>query len=163
MSKRGLEHLIPFDLDFQCESANILIVDDEPLITRFVEITLGRAGFKKIESVNDPSRVMQKLEDHHHDLIVMDIEMPGKSGLELLQEIRANPKFSEMSVIILSGTDKATKYRSLKLGAVDFIDKPVDADELELRIRKALRVILRLSFRSSAADAGSVAGLHSVV
>ncbi len=126
MSKRGLEHLIPIDLDFQCESASILIVDDEPLITRFVEITLGRAGFKKVESLNDSSRVMELLEDHHHDLIVMDIEMPGKNGIELLQEIRANPKFSEISVIILSGTDKATKYRSPKLGAVDFIDKTVE-------------------------------------
>lgn len=141
MSKRGLEHLIPFELGFQCESASILVIDDEPLITRFVELTLTRAGFRKVETTNDPCQVLEILAQRHHDLIVLDIEMPKKNGLELLQEIRANPDFQEISIIILSGSDKASKYRSLNLGAIDFIDKPVDADELEIRIRKALRVI----------------------
>jgi putative two-component system response regulator len=141
MSKRGLEHLIPIELDFQCECANIWVVDDEPLITRFVKCTLSRSGFKNVECFQDGNEVLELLDHRHPDLIVLDIEMPSKNGLELLQEIRSNPDHSEISIIILSGTDKATKYRSLKLGAVDFIDKPVDGDELEIRIRKALRVI----------------------
>lgn len=141
MSKRGLEHLLPVELDVQCECANIWVVDDEPLITRFVALTLSRAGFKGVECFHDATCVLEALSHRHPDLIVLDIEMPSKNGLELLQDIRSNPKWSEISIIILSGADKASKYRSLKLGAVDFIDKPVDGDELEIRIRKALRVI----------------------
>jgi DNA-binding response OmpR family regulator len=141
MSRRGLEHLIPFDLDLQCEDARILVIDDEPLITRFVALTLNRAGFANVDTTNDPLTVPEILPKRRPDLIVLDLEMPSQHGLELLREIRANPNYEDISVIILSGSDKANKYRSLKLGAVDFIDKPVDSDDLEIRIRRALRVV----------------------
>jgi DNA-binding response OmpR family regulator len=141
MSKRGCEHLIPRELDLRCESARILIVDDEPLVTRFASATLKRAGFVHVETLNDPFAVLSHIERHPLDLIVLDILMPGKNGLELLQEIRSNANHQDVAVVVLSAADKATKYRSLKLGAIDFIDKPVDPDELELRIRKALRVV----------------------
>ena len=63
------------------------------------------------------------------------------SGLELLANIRDDERFRDLTVLMLSGADKKSKYQALNLGAVDFVNKPVDAEELEVRVRKALRVI----------------------
>lgn len=141
MSKRTLEHLIPTDLDFQCENARVLVFDDDQLITRFVALCLKNAGFANVRCLNSTLDAIQQIDEYRPDLILLDIEMPHLDGLELLELIRADEKFEEILVVMLSGADKASKYRSLNLGAVDFIDKPVRADELEVRIRKALRVV----------------------
>lgn len=141
MNRRGQENLIPVQLDFHCESARLLLIDDEPLITRFVEASLKKAGFKHVISLNDPTQAMELLGKISFDLIVLDIEMDKLNGLDLLKQIRESEELNDVSVIVLSGTNKAKKYRALRMGAVDFVDKPVAADELELRIRNALRIL----------------------
>lgn len=141
MNKRVLEHLIPIELDFQCENARLMVIDDDPLITRFVNVFLKNAGFDQIVCLNQTVGAMEQIHQLRPDLILLDIEMPVISGLQLLEEIRDTFEFDDITVVMLSGADKASKYKSLNLGAVDFIDKPVHADELEIRIRKALRVV----------------------
>lgn len=67
--------------------------------------------------------------------------MPEISGLDLLAKLREDERFRDVSVLMLSGANKKSKYQALNLGAVDFVNKPVDAEDLEVRVRKALRVI----------------------
>ena len=141
MPRRTFEHLIPVDLDFQCEDARILVIDDEPMMTLFVKKILKKAGFENISGISDPSMALEKIAQFEPDLILLDIVMPGMSGLELLATIRADQRFRDVTVLMLSGANKQSKYRALNLGAVDFVNKPVDAEDLEIRVRKALRVI----------------------
>jgi DNA-binding response OmpR family regulator len=141
MSPRAFEHLIPVDLDFQCENARIMVIDDEPVMTLFVSKTLNKAGFENILAINNPHAALDEISRFQPDLILLDIVMPELSGLELLDSIRSDERFRDVTVLMLSAADKKSKYRALNLGAVDFINKPVDADDLEIRVRKALRVI----------------------
>ena len=141
MPRRTFEHLIPVDLDFQCEDARILVIDDEPMMTLFVKRILKKAGFENISGISDPNIALEKIAEVEPDLILLDIVMSGMSGLELLAIIRDDERFRDVTVLMLSGADKKSKYRALNLGAVDFVNKPVDAEDLEIRVRKALRVI----------------------
>ncbi len=141
MPRRSFEHLIPVDLDFQCENARIMVIDDEPVMTLFVSKTLNKAGFENILAINNPHVALDEISRFQPDLILLDIVMPELSGLELLDSIRSDERFRDVTVLMLSAADKKSKYQALNLGAVDFINKPVDADDLEIRVRKALRVI----------------------
>ena len=141
MSRRSFEHLIPVELDFQCENASIMVIDDEPMLTQFVKLVLKKDGFENLCCVNDPHQALDQIKKFQPDLILLDITMPGMSGLDLLEAIRNEPKFRDISVLMLSAAKKQAKYRALNLGAVDFINKPVKPDELKAGVRKALRVI----------------------
>ena len=141
MSRRSFEHLIPVELDFQCENASIMVIDDEPMMTKFVTHCLKSTGFENIHCVNDPNVAIEQIRQFQPDLILLDIVMPGTTGLDLLREIRDDQSLHETTILMLSAADKKSKYQALNLGAVDFINKPVDAEDLEVRVRKALRVI----------------------
>jgi CheY-like chemotaxis protein len=141
MSRRSFEHLLPVELDFQFENARIMVIDDEPILTHFVSVCLAKRGFEHVCSVNDPLQALAQIEDFQPDLILLDIAMPCLNGLELLEQIRSSPKFKDISVVMLSASTKKYKYQALNLGAVDFIDKPVDQERLVNSIRNALRII----------------------
>ncbi len=141
MSRRSFEHLLPVELDFQYENARIMVIDDEPILTRFVSVCLRKQGFDHVCSINDPRKALEKIEEFQPDLILLDIAMPGINGLELLEQIRNTPKFREISVLMLSAATKKYKYQALNLGAVDFVNKPVDQERLVDSIRNALRII----------------------
>ena len=141
MTRRSFEHLIPIELDFQCENASIMVIDDEPIMTAFVNRCLRMAGFETICCVNDPTQAISEIRNVRPDLILLDIVMPGLNGLELLKSIRSDNGLAETTVLMLSAADKKSKYQALNLGAVDFINKPVDGEDLEIRVRKALRII----------------------
>ena len=141
MNRRVLEHLLPNCPDFQCENARLMVIDDDPIITRFVALCLRNAGFENVVCLNHSTAALEQIARLKPDLILLDIEMPHLSGLELLELLRRDEQYRDISIVMLSGSDKASKYRSLNLGAVDFINKPVDAEQLERHVRKALRVI----------------------
>jgi DNA-binding response OmpR family regulator len=141
VSRRTFEHLIPFELDFQCENASIMVIDDELIMTRFVQLSLARAGFKNITCFNDPTVGLTQIRRQQPDLILLDLVMPELNGLDMLEIIKDDDELNDTTVLVLSAADKKSKYRALNLGAVDFINKPVDEEDLELRVRKALRVI----------------------
>lgn len=141
MSRRSFEHLLPVELDFQCENARIMVIDDEPMMTLFVSICLEQEGFEHVCCLNDPKLAVTQIEKFQPDLILLDITMPNINGLELLEQIQQDPKFQDISVLMLSAADKKSKYQALNLGAVDFINKPVDPENLKNSIRKALRII----------------------
>ncbi len=123
----------------QLQYASIMIVDDEPLTMDVVQTFLEDAGYRKFILVEDSVKAMDQLREHRPDALLLDVMMPVVSGFDILSQLRADPDFTHLPVIILtSSTDAETKLTALDLGATDFLSKPVDPSELALRIRNTL-------------------------
>ncbi len=114
----------------------ILVVDDEPQITRVLRVGLNGRGFD-VRTAADAESAIDTLADWTPDLVVTDLTMPGMDGIELCRRIR---KRSQVPIIVLSvKNDERTKVAALDEGADDYVTKPFSMDELLARIRAALR------------------------
>ncbi|MGV8992417.1 MAG: putative bifunctional diguanylate cyclase/phosphodiesterase [Thiobacillus sp.] len=121
------------------QDARVMIVDDEPATIHVVQVFLEDAGYSHFITTNDSTQALDIILKQRPDILILDLYMPGKSGFELLAEIRSNPLLRYLPVLVFSAAgDAATKLRSLELGATDFLPKPVDPSELVLRLRNAL-------------------------
>ncbi|HEX9927099.1 MAG TPA: response regulator transcription factor [Pyrinomonadaceae bacterium] len=114
----------------------ILIVDDEPQITRVLRRSLSAHRYE-VRTAADGESALETFRDFAPDLIITDLSMPEMNGIELCREIR---KKSEIPIIVLSvkGEEK-TKVEALDAGADDYITKPFGIEELLARVRAALR------------------------
>ncbi len=124
------------------KNQRVLLVDDEPSIlqalTRVLRLT--REPWD-VHVAPAAAPALEALQTQDFDLLVSDVHMPGKDGLQLLGEVRALERTRDLPVIILTGAhDPDLKRRALDLGATDLLNKPVDPDELTARIRSALRL-----------------------
>ncbi|UCH58929.1 MAG: response regulator transcription factor [Anaerolineales bacterium] len=114
----------------------ILLVDDEPLITDSLTYSLRREGFD-VKSVGDGVAALQEVEKFDPELVVLDIMLPGMSGLEVCRRIRAN---STIPVIMLTARgEEIDRVLGLEVGADDYLAKPFSFRELLARIRSILR------------------------
>jgi EAL domain-containing protein (putative c-di-GMP-specific phosphodiesterase class I)/PleD family two-component response regulator len=119
--------------------AKVMMVDDEPLMTALIETHLEEAGYTNFVSTNDPREVLGLLRHEQPGVLLLDLMMPGISGFDLLEAIRADRNLRYTPVIVLTASTGAdAKLRALQLGATDFLAKPVDASELVLRVRNTL-------------------------
>jgi two-component system KDP operon response regulator KdpE len=118
------------------DKQRILIVDDEPQITRVLRRSLTSHGYD-VRVAGDGLAALQTFGDWTPDLVVTDLSMPGTDGLQLCRNLRA---ISQVPIIVLSvrGEEK-TKVQALDAGADDYVTKPFGMDELLARIRAALR------------------------
>ncbi len=117
-------------------AARILIVDDDPQIRRVLKVTLSGQGFEVDDSKNGET-ALDKLRQTRFDLVLLDINMPGMSGLEVCRAIRAT---SEVAIIMLTVRDgESDTVEALDAGADDYVTKPFKPSELSARIRAALR------------------------
>lgn len=114
----------------------ILIVEDEEKLARFIELELCHEGYG-VEKAFDGRSGLELAESGQFDLILLDVMLPGMSGLELLRRLR---RISEVPVIMLTARDAVMdKVTGLDMGANDYITKPFEIEELLARIRVALR------------------------
>ncbi len=114
----------------------ILVVDDEEHIVELVELYLGKEGYKVI-SAQDGDAAIEKFTLEKPDLLVLDIMLPGKDGLDVLREIR---KTSLVPVIMLTAREsEVDKVVGLELGADDYLTKPFSPRELVARVKAVLR------------------------
>jgi response regulator RpfG family c-di-GMP phosphodiesterase len=114
----------------------ILITDDELAIRRLLKQRLTSEGHECLEA-GSASRALDELQNNEVELVILDIKMPGKSGVQLLPEIRAG--YPDAMVIMATAiTDTSTAIHCMKLGAYDYITKPFDLDEVVLSVDKAL-------------------------
>jgi DNA-binding response OmpR family regulator len=115
----------------------ILLIDDEPGILNFVSRGLRREGFT-VDLAADGESGLKAALGPPYDLIILDLLLPGSSGIDLLRHvIRQNPA---QPVIVLSAlTDTSSKVRSFELGAGDYLAKPFSIEELMARVRARLR------------------------
>ena len=115
---------------------NILVVDDEPQITRVLKTTLSSHGYA-IRTATDGEQALQEITDWTPDLVITDLRMPNMDGLALCRAIRAE---SRVPIIVLSVKGEETiKVESLDAGADDYVTKPFSVNELLARVRAALR------------------------
>ena len=114
----------------------VLVVDDEPPIRRFLRTSLVASGYRIVEA-EDAAGALRSLAIEKPDLVILDLGLPDKSGLELIAEIR---KTSTVPILVLSARhDERSKVEALDLGADDYIGKPFGMAELMARLRAALR------------------------
>lgn len=118
------------------QKQRILIVDDEPQITRVLRMGLSTRGYD-VRTAADGESAFDTFNDWHPDLVLTDLSMPNMDGLELCRRLRL---ISQVPVIVLSvkGEDKI-KVEALDAGADDYVTKPFSMDELLARVRAALR------------------------
>ncbi len=117
----------------------ILVVDDEPDIVEFISYNLKSKGYE-IETAIDGLDAIRKAKEFRPDLILLDINMPNKDGLQTLRELRQMPDFEDMAAIFLTArSDEKTEIEGLDIGADDYISKPIKPDLLVSRIAATLR------------------------
>jgi len=118
------------------EKGNILVVDDEPQITRVLKTTLSARGYA-IRTASDGDDALQVMKSWTPDLIITDLRMPNMNGVELCRYLRVK---SGIPIIVLSvKNEERTKVEALDAGADDYVTKPFSVDELLARVRAALR------------------------
>jgi DNA-binding response OmpR family regulator len=114
----------------------ILVVDDEPNIRRVVTSYLRADGFQVTEA-GDGDAALAEFERTHPDLVVLDVMMPGRDGIEVLRELRRR---SDVYVIMLTARAEETdRVVGLSVGADDYVTKPFSAKELVARVKAVLR------------------------
>lgn len=118
------------------QAAKILVVEDDAHIRRLLKATMQRAGHDVVEAA-DARQALALLDIEHPDVVLLDLGLPDRDGLELIEPIRLR---STATLIVVSAReDSAEKVAALDLGADDYVTKPFDTEELLARIRTALR------------------------
>lgn len=120
-------------------TAKILIVDDNPSNVALLEAILEEEEYTNIFSTTNPLEVLPLYLEHRFDLILLDIRMPGMSGIEVLKLLHERIQDDYLPVIVLTAqTDMETRQQALEAGAKDFVAKPFEDWEVLLRIRNML-------------------------
>jgi two-component system KDP operon response regulator KdpE len=123
-------------MDSTSQKQRILVVDDEPQISRVMRMGLKTHGYE-VRVAADGISALENFGDWPADLVVTDLSMPNMSGLELCRKLRA---ISSVPIIVLSVKgEEETKVEALDAGADDYVTKPFSINELLARIRAALR------------------------
>lgn len=135
------------------KAARILVIDDELQIRTLLRATLIRAGYEVVEAGNARDALSAKVIDKP-DLVLLDLGLPDRDGLELVQALRDEPRPALIVVSARGETDQ--KVAALDLGADDYVAKPFDTEELLARIRAALRNRLASEAERQVVQAGEI-------
>ena len=121
------------------QRAKIMMVDDEEINMDVLCVHLEAEGYSRFVSISDSRVAMEILRREEPDVLLLDLFMPTVSGFDILAEIRRDDSLKSLPVLVLtSADDPETKHKALKLGATDFLAKPIDASELALRMGNTL-------------------------
>ena len=124
---------------FMVPRARILLVDDEPDILRLLSYNLKKRGYQTDE-VRDGEEALRRVREHSYQLIILDLMLPGLSGMEICRILKQNPKTSSVPVIMLTArSEEMDKVAGLESGAEDYITKPFGVREFLARVKTALR------------------------
>jgi DNA-binding response OmpR family regulator len=133
----------------------ILVVDDEPDLLELVRLNLSQAGFG-VDVAATGGEAMKSLQAARPDLVVLDLMLPDVSGTDLCRQLRSDPSFAELPIIMLTArADEVDRVVGFELGADDYVTKPFSPRELVLRVRAVLR-------RRNPSAAGSMSKVSSV-
>ena len=117
----------------------ILVVDDERDITALVAYHLARAGYR-VTTASDGAAALKAAAAEPPDLVVLDLMLPGRSGFEVLEELRRREDTREVGVILLTARrEQPDRLKGLSAGADDYLTKPFSPEELVLRVGAVLR------------------------
>jgi len=132
------------ELDHDIANAGILIVDDQAVNVRLLAQLLNEAGYTRVTSTMNPQEVCALHRKHKYDLILLDLQMPGMDGFQVMEGLKTNEDDRYLPVIVLTA-QPGHKLRAPQAGAKDFISKPFDLLEVKTRIHNMLEV--RLLYR----------------
>jgi two-component system alkaline phosphatase synthesis response regulator PhoP len=119
-------------------SKRILIADDEPNIVVSLEFLMKREGFD-VQVAMDGEAALQAIAAQLPDLILLDIMLPRKDGFEVCQQIRANPQWQSLKVVMLTAKGRDTEVsKGLALGADAYMTKPFSTKDLVAQVRQLL-------------------------
>jgi len=121
--------------------ASILIVDDQEAHSSLLEQMLRGAGYVSITSTNDPHEVCELHRKNHYSLILLDLQMPGLDGFQVMEGLKAIETGGYLAVLVLTAQPDH-KLRALQAGARDFVSKPFDLSEVSMRVHNMLEVQL---------------------
>jgi serine phosphatase RsbU (regulator of sigma subunit) len=122
-------------------SAKILIVDDKEANVRLIEGMLRVAGYTCVESTTDPSEVSELYRRNRYSLILLDLQMPGMDGFQVMECLKEIEGDGYLPVLVITA-QPGHKLRALEAGAKDFVSKPFDLAELRARVHNILEVRL---------------------
>jgi putative two-component system response regulator len=133
-SQREMPELLPRRV------TTILVVDDNPDNALLMRELLTSRGYEVVVALQ-VEQAEQKIRQHHPDLILLDVVMPGKSGYELCRELKDDPATRLIPVVMITGlTDREDKVRGIEAGADDFLNKPIFPEELFARVKSLLKL-----------------------
>src|SRR4030066_516781 len=122
-------------------NASILIVEDQEANVQLLEEMLREAGYRCITSTMDPHAVCALHRDNRYDLILLDLQMPGMDGFQVMEGLKTNEADGYLPVLVITA-QPGHKLRALQAGAKDFISKPFDLVEVKARVHNLLEVRL---------------------
>ena len=125
----------------QIFQASLLIVDDQEANVRLLEQMLHDVGYAHVTSTMDPREVCALHRKNRYDLILLDLQMPGMDGFQVMEGLKTNDADSYLPVLVITA-QPGHKLRALLAGARDFVAKPFDLVEVKTRIRNMLEVRL---------------------
>src|SRR5919201_28535 len=155
MQTEGLTGQPSTDDPERSDSMRILVVEDEPQISNFLRVGLGYEGFS-VAVAEDGHEALAELKRFKPQLVILDLMLPGMSGMELAERFRADP---ELMIIMLTARDQVEdRIAGLKAGADDYLVKPFDFEELVARIHAVTR--RRMSAEAGVIRAGPITVDH---
>ncbi len=117
----------------------ILIADDEPDILEIISYNLGKEGYQ-IHTAKDGNEAIELAKQINPDLIILDVMMPRKTGMEVCQILRTQPMFEKTLIIFLTAlSDEASQIKGLEFGADDYVNKPISPKVLTSRVNALFR------------------------
>lgn len=117
----------------------VMVVDDDPIIARLLEIELLSAGYE-VKLAIEGEEALKMAQEKRPELILLDVMLPGMDGFEVARRLRADPRTVSVSIIMLTATGlSASRLEGLSAGADDYIVKPFDTPELLARVKGVLR------------------------
>lgn len=122
-------------------NAGILIVDDQKTNVNLLEEILKSAGYTRIASTQNPFEVCELYRKNEYDLILLDLQMPGMDGYQVMEQLKEIEKDGYLPVLVITAQPNQ-KLRALQAGAKDFISKPFDLTEVQTRIHNMLEIRL---------------------
>ena len=122
-------------------NASILIVDDQEVNVALIGQMLAEAGYTRVASTMNPNEVCALHRKNRYDLILLDLQMPGMDGFQVIEGLKTNEADGYLPVLVITA-QPGHKLRALQAGAKDFISKPFDLVEVKTRIHNMLEVRL---------------------
>jgi pilus assembly protein CpaE len=141
----------------------VLVVDDDPMLAKLVQITLSKAGYT-IVTANDGIECLRKTKRDKPDLIILDVSMPGIDGFEVARRIRKDPTTKNIPILMLTGrNDASNKVQAFSIGVDDYLTKPFDINELVARVSSLLGRSLPVKKEHLEESAeGQIVAVHSL-
>ena len=129
---------MPAPTTASASKGTVLIADDDPEILTMLSLRLSKKGYKVYEAA-DGLQTIQIARDKRPDLVLLDVMMPGKNGWEVARELRNDPIFSAVGIVMLTAIgEKVNEMTSPLYGADEYVDKPFDFADLEGKIARVI-------------------------